>query len=94
MNLNDLNNDSSIVEAQLVWARQGKKLIRKYRCAVGQRAGRLVSTPGQCSAPIDLKKRLILARTKSRMGSRLHKKARFTKRFNPASIAAQKLNKV
>lgn len=94
MNLIDLNTSNAIVEAQLVWARSGNTITRKYRCTVGQRSGRLVSNPGQCSAPIDIKKRLVLAKTKARMGPRLQKKAKFTKRFNPASRAVQKLNKV
>ena len=41
MNLNEL--DTTVVETQLVWARKGRNLVRKYRCVVGQRAGRLVS---------------------------------------------------
>lgn len=94
MNLIELNTFNPIVEAQLVWARTGKTITRKYRCTVGQRSGRLVSSPGQCTAPIDIKKRLVLAKTKARMGTRLQKKAKFTKRFNPASRAVQKLNKV
>jgi len=93
MNLNELHN-SNVVEAQLVWARKGKSLTRKYRCSVGKRAGRLVSSPSQCSAPIDIKKRMTLKRTKAKMGKRLQKKAQRTKKFNPASRALQRLNKV
>jgi len=93
MNLNELHN-CNVVEAQLVWARKGKSLTRKYRCSVGKRAGRLVSSPSQCSAPIDIKKRMTLKRTKAKMGKRLQKKAQRTKKFNPASRALQRLNKV
>ena len=92
MNLEELNN-SSVVEAQLIWARKGTSLTRKYRCVVGKRAGRIVSKPGQCSAPIDIKKRLTLKKTKARMGKRMAKKAQRTKRFNPASKALKRLNK-
>ena len=92
MNLDELDNNT-VVEAQLVWARKGMKLTRKYRCVVGQRAGRLVSKPGQCGAPIDIKKRLTLRKTKSRMGKRMIRKAQRTKRFNPASKALKRLNK-
>ena len=92
MNLNELDN-TNVVEAQLVWARKGNQLTRKFRCVVGQRAGRLVSKPGQCSAPINLKARLTLKRTKARMGKRMAKKAQRTKRFNPASKALKRLNK-
>ncbi len=93
MNLYELDN-SNVVEAQLVWARKGTSLTRKYRCVVGRRAGRLVSKPGQCSAPIDIKKRLTLKKTKARMGKRMARKAQRTKKFNPASKAVQRLNKV
>ena len=86
MNLNELDN-STVVEAQLIWARKGNKLTRKYRCVVGQRAGRIVSKPGQCGAPIDIKKRLVLKRTKNKMGKRMARKAQRTKKFNPASRA-------
>ena len=92
MNLKELDN-IDVVEAQLIWARKGNNLTRKYRCVVGQRAGRLVSKPGQCSAPINLKARLTLKRTKARMGKRMAKKAQRTKRFNPASKALKRLNK-
>lgn len=92
MYLEELDN-STVVEAQLVWARKGSSLTRKYRCVVGRRAGRLVSKPGQCSAPIDIKKRLVLKKTKARMGKRMAKKAQRTKRFNPASKALKRLNK-
>jgi hypothetical protein len=92
MNLNELDN-STVVEAQLIWARKGSKLVRKYRCVVGKRAGRIVSKPGQCSAPIDIKKRMVLRKTKARMGKRMARKAQRTKRFNPASKALKRLNK-
>jgi hypothetical protein len=93
MNLNEFTSESPVVEAQLVWARKGNKVARKYRCTVGQRAGRLVSNPGQCGAPIDIKKRMILKRTKARAGARMARKAQRTKRFNPASRAVQRLNR-
>ena len=38
MNLNKLiSEEQPVVEAQLVWARKGSKLVRKFRCSVGQR---------------------------------------------------------
>ena len=92
MNLNELDI-SNVIESQLVWARKGQNLTRKYRCTVGQRAGRLVSKPGQCGAPIDIKKRLTLRKTKNKMGKRMARKAQRTKKFNPASRALKRLNK-
>lgn len=93
MNLNEFTEAEPVVEAQLIWARTGNKLVRKYRCTVGQRAGRIVSKPGQCSAPIDLKKRMQLKKTKAQKGARMSRKAMKTKKFNPASRAVQRLNK-
>jgi|TARA_B110000503_G_scaffold142038_1_gene237520 hypothetical protein len=94
MNLNEFTSAQPVVEAQLVWARKGNKIVRKYRCSVGQRAGRVVSDPSQCGKPIDIKKRMVLRKTKARMGSKMTRKALKTKRMNPASKAIQRLNKV
>lgn len=93
MNFNEFTSEEPVVEAQLVWARKGNKLTRKFRCAVGQRAGRVVSNPSQCSAPIDIKKRMTLKKTKAKMGGRLARKASRTKKFNPASKALKRLNR-
>lgn len=92
MKLEDLS-DSKIVEAQMVWSRKGSSLARKFRCSVGARAGRIVSDPSQCAKPVDIKKRMTLAKTKAKMGSRLQAKAARTKAFNPASKVAKTLNK-
>jgi hypothetical protein len=93
MNLNEFTSEEPVVEAQLVWARKGNKVARKYRCTLGNRAGRLVSNPSQCSKPVDIKKRMTLKRTKAKMGARMAKKAQRTKKFNPASKAIQRMNK-
>ena len=94
MNLNELTSEEPVVEAQLVWARKGNKIVRNFRCSVGQRKGRVVSDPSQCAKPIDMKKRMTLRKTKAKMGARIAKKAQRTKRMNPASKAIQRLNKV
>jgi len=94
MNLNELTSEEPVVEAQLVWARKGNKIVRKFRCSVGQRKGRVVSDPSQCAKPIDMKKRMTLRKTKAKMGARIAKKSQRTKRMNPASKAIQRLNKV
>lgn len=84
--------EESITEARMVWRRSGNKVKRAVRCTSGRRKGRVVSTASQCSAPINLKKRLTLKRTKSKMGSRLAMKAKRTKRLNPASRRLRTLN--
>ena len=77
----------------LAWARSGKKVVRKYRCTNGPRKGRIVKKMAQCFAAPDIKKRVNLKRVKARFGSRLAKKAKRTKRINPASRRVQSLNK-
>lgn len=84
---------SPLVEAKMVWARKGKSLTRKFRCTVGKRAGRVVSKASQCTAPIDMKKRFTLRRTKAMKGARMARKAKLTKRINPASKMLRRLNK-
>jgi hypothetical protein len=76
-----------------VWARSGHKVVRKYRCTSGNRQGRIVSAMTQCFAPKDIKRRIQLKKTKARLGSRMARKARRTKRTNPASRRVQALNK-
>lgn len=81
-----------ILEKQ-VWARSGKKVVRKYRCTGGQRKGRVVSNMAQCFAAPDVKKRMTLKRTKARLGAKMARKARKTKRVNAASRRVQAMNK-
>ena len=93
MNLSQLLEEP-VFEEKMVWARKGKKAItRKFRCTVGKRKGRVVSNPSQCSAPIDLKKRFVLKRTKAQKGARMARIAKRTKKMNPASKAIQRMNK-
>jgi len=76
-----------------VWARSGKQVVRKYRCSGGKRNGRVVSSPAQCYAPIDVKKKLKLKQTKAKKGKMMTRKARKTKRVNPMSKRISRLNK-
>lgn len=95
MQLNEFFKPNSfIAETKLVWARRGKKVVRKYRCTFGRRKGRVVANMGQCSAPLDIKKRFTLRRTKARMGSRIQRKIARTKRIDPASKRVARLNKI
>ena len=84
--------DIQLDESQ-VWARSGKKVVRKYRCSGGSRKGRVVSKMSQCFAAPDIKKRVQLKKTKARLGKRLARKAKRTKRINPASRRVAALNK-
>ena len=83
---------SDLIEKQ-IWGRTGKKVVRKYRCASGIRTGRIVSKIAQCFAAPNIKKKLSMKRTRARLGARMARKAKRTKRTNPASIALKRLNK-
>lgn len=84
---------TSSLEEKRVWARSGKKVVRKYRCTSGRRKGRVVAKIAQCFAAPDMKKRFTLKKTKARVGGRMARKARRTKRVNPVSRRVQALNK-
>ena len=75
------------------WARSGKKVVRKYRCSSGPRKNRIVSKIKACFAAPDTKKRATLKRTKARLGKRMARKAKKTKRINPASRRVQAMNR-
>lgn len=81
------------IEEKQVWARSGKKVVRKYRCVGGRRNGRVVANIAQCFAAPDLKKSKVLKVTKARLGPRLARKIKRTKKINPASKRVQQLNK-
>lgn len=81
------------IEEKQVWARSGKKVVRKYRCSGGTRHGRIVAKISQCFAAPNIKKRIQLKKTKARFGKKMIRKARKTKRINPASRRVQALNR-
>ena len=81
------------IDEKQIWARSGKKVVRKYRCTAGRRKGRIVKQMAQCFAAPDMKARLTMKRTRARIGARMMRKARRTKRTNPASRREQALNK-
>lgn len=84
---------SNTISEKQVWARSGKKVVRKYRCTSGSRKGRVVSNVSQCFAVPDIKKRIQLKKTKARYGKRLIRKSKKTKRINPASVRVQRMNR-
>ena len=95
MQLNEFFKPNPLIaETKMVWARRGQKVVRKFRCTFGRRKGRIVANMSQCSAPLDIKKRFTLRRTKARMGSRIQRKIQRTKRVNPASKRVARLNKI
>jgi hypothetical protein len=82
-----------LTEARMTWARTGNKIVRKYRCTTGPRKGRVVSSPDQCSKPIDVKKRIQFKQTKAKQGAKMKRKSARTRRVNPASRRLKNLNK-
>lgn len=81
------------LEERQVWARTGQKLVRKYRCASGRRKGKVVAKMSQCFAPLDIKQSVRLKQTKKRVGSRMSRKSKRTRRVNPASIRLKYMNR-
>ena len=81
------------LEEGQTWARSGKKVVRKYRCTSGPRKNRIVSKMQQCFAAPNIKARIALKKTRARLGKRIARKSKATKRRNPASIRVQRLNR-
>ena len=96
MNLRELitapADTDELVEKQ-IWGRKGTKVVRKYRCAGGTRHGRIVSAPSACFKPINMKARFTMKRTQARLGKRIARKSKRTKRMNPASKRVRAMNK-
>lgn len=93
MKITEFAESDNLMEARMVWRKSGNSVKRGVRCIGGRRHGRVVSDASKCSAPIDLKKRLTLKKTKAKMGKRLARKAQKTKRLNPASRRLKTLNR-
>lgn len=85
--------ESVELDEKQVWAKSGQKVVRKYRCTSGSRKGRVVKEPAQCFRAPDVKRRIQLKKTKARMGARMARKARRTKRVSPVSRRVAQLNK-
>ena len=92
MLITDITPNSDLTEKQ-IWGRRGKTLVRKYKCSSGNRKGRIVAKIAQCFAAPNIKKKISMKRTRARLGARMMRKAKRTKRINPASIALNRLNK-
>jgi len=82
-----------IISEKQVWAKRGAKVVRKFRCTSGPRKNRTVTDIGQCFAPPDIARRNRLKLTKARLGAKMARKAKRTKRTSGASIAVRRLNK-
>jgi hypothetical protein len=85
--------EENLLEARMVWRKRGNKIVRAVRCTSGRRKGRVVATASQCSAPINMKKRITLKRNKAKFGNRMARKSQRTKKFNSASRRLRMLNR-
>ena len=81
------------LEEKQIWGRRGKQVVRKFRCTVGRRRGRIVAKIAQCFAAPNMKARITMKRTRARVGAKMMRKRRKTMRTNPASKRVQALNK-
>ena len=81
------------LDEKQIWGRKGTKLTRKFRCVSGRRKGRIVAKMAQCFAAPDMKKRMSMKKTRARLGARITRKTKRTKRLNPASRTLTRLNK-
>jgi len=98
MRFSEFSNKSvnqELSETSVVWSRKAgqAKPTQKFRCAAGPRAGKRVSSIKQCFAPIDVKKREQMKKTRAKTAIRQARKARKTKRVDPGARLAKMLNK-
>lgn len=81
------------ITENMAFAKRGNKVVRKFRCTAGPRKGRTVSNISQCFAPPDVAARNRLKLTKARLGAKMTRKAKKTKRTNAASRRVRAMNK-
>ena len=83
-----------LAEAMAFSRKKGSlKPTMKFRCTSGPRAGKKVGSIAQCSAPIDVDKKIQMKQTRARTKIRQARKARRTKRLDPGSKLSTSLNK-
>ena len=91
--------EQKIAETAMVFARKASKKSRfspefrkMYKCTSGPRFGRKVANLKQCDAPIDVAKRNKMKITRAKTKVMQARRAKRTKRINPAAIMAKRLN--
>jgi hypothetical protein len=85
-----------INETQLVWKRNSKtgRVVLKWRCTTGPRKNRTVTKAQDCSSAPDLAQQQKFKQTRAKTKVRQARRAKKTKRINPASRLATRLNKL
>lgn len=72
--------------------RTGNKIVRKYRCTSGARRGRIVASPGTCSAPRNVRSSINIKKARRKKGSQMMIKSLRTKRARKSSKRLATLN--
>jgi len=98
MRFNEFADQEELLETSMVFTRSGKpggsvKTKQKFTCSSGPRAGKRVSSIAQCFAPVDIKKRIQMKKTRAKTKVRAARKAKRTKRIDPSSLLTKILNK-
>jgi len=75
-----------------IYGKYKQSVKRKYRCQSGPRKGRIVADPSTCSAPLNIKKRQSMKATRAKLGGIQKQRSSLTKKYNPSSKIAKKLN--
>ena len=79
--------------ATTTYGRSKGKVVRKYRCTSGERKGRIVAKASTCNAPINVKAKLTMKKTRARKSPIIKIKTRFQKRMGAQSKRIARLNK-
>ena len=85
--------DIIIEGAVTTFGRSKGKVTRKYRCTSGTRKGRIVAKASTCNAPINVKAKLTMKRTRARKSPMIGIKTKFQKRMGAQSKSIARLNK-
>lgn len=98
MRLEEFTNSNDLLETSMIFTRSGKpggkvQTKQKFSCSSGPRAGKRVSSIAQCFAPVDIKKRIQMKKTRAKTKIRQSRKAKRTKRIDPSSLLTKILNK-
>tara|TARA_R110000822_G_scaffold309160_2_gene438182 strand:- start:128 stop:406 length:279 start_codon:yes stop_codon:yes gene_type:complete len=84
-----------ITEHTLVWARKkgSSAPVMKWRCTSGPRKGRVVPTASKCGDAPDIAAKERMKKTRAKTKIMQARRAKKTKKINPASRLVSRLNK-
>jgi hypothetical protein len=83
-----------VTEHRMVWRRNPRtgKVKLSWRCETGPRAGRTVPRVADCSAAPDIAQAQKMKRTRAKTKLRQSRRTKRTKKINPVSRLAARLN--